>query len=150
MYFQLWESTENYTLCWISKILNQILTYDKIVKPLAPHRCGFESRQGLWILSCVEAIQLAYGTSVVILGCPFLPEQNARRGTWGLPAPVKLKRRQMTYAVSVWRYTQIKQKQTKIVTRSVLFRLKSIYLICINKYKLFMEKHANILNRKAA
>jgi hypothetical protein len=21
-------------------------------KPLAPHRCGFESRQGLWILSC--------------------------------------------------------------------------------------------------
>jgi hypothetical protein len=27
-----------------------------------PHRCGFESRQGLWILSCEEAIQLAYGT----------------------------------------------------------------------------------------
>jgi hypothetical protein len=43
-------------------------------KPLAPHRCGFESRQGLWILSCVEAIQLAYGTSVVLLRCPFVPE----------------------------------------------------------------------------
>jgi hypothetical protein len=41
-------------------------------KPLAPHRCGFESR--LWILSCEEAIQLAYGTSVVILRCPFVPE----------------------------------------------------------------------------
>jgi hypothetical protein len=29
-------------------------------KPLAPHRCGFESRQAIWILSCEEAIQLAY------------------------------------------------------------------------------------------
>jgi hypothetical protein len=43
-------------------------------KPLAPNRCGFESRQGLWILSCEEAIQLAYGTSVVLLRCPFVPE----------------------------------------------------------------------------
>jgi hypothetical protein len=43
-------------------------------KPLAPHRCGFESRQGLWILSCEEAIQLAYGTSVVLLRCLFVPE----------------------------------------------------------------------------
>jgi hypothetical protein len=43
-------------------------------KPLAPHRCGFESRQGLWILSCEEAIQLTYGTSVDLLGCPFVSE----------------------------------------------------------------------------
>jgi hypothetical protein len=43
-------------------------------KPLACHRCGFESRQGLWILSCEGAIQLAYGTSVVLLRCPFVPE----------------------------------------------------------------------------
>jgi hypothetical protein len=43
-------------------------------KPLVPHRCGFESRQGLWILLCEEAIQLAYGTSVVLLRCPFVPE----------------------------------------------------------------------------
>jgi hypothetical protein len=43
-------------------------------KPLAPHCCGFESRQGLCILSCEEAIQLAYGTSVVLLRCPFVPE----------------------------------------------------------------------------
>jgi hypothetical protein len=41
---------------------------------LAPHRCGFESRQGLWILSCEEAIELAYGTLVVLLRCPFVPE----------------------------------------------------------------------------
>jgi hypothetical protein len=43
-------------------------------KPLAPHRCGFKSCQGLWILSCEEAIQLAYGTYVVLLGYPFVPE----------------------------------------------------------------------------
>jgi hypothetical protein len=42
---------------------------------LAPHRCGFETGQGLWILSCEEAIQLAYGTSMVLLGCLFnVPE----------------------------------------------------------------------------
>jgi hypothetical protein len=43
-------------------------------KPLAPHRCGFESQQDLWILSCEEVIQLAYGMSVVLLRCQFMPE----------------------------------------------------------------------------
>jgi hypothetical protein len=43
-------------------------------KPLAPHRCVFESIQGLWILSCEEAIQLAYGRSVVLLGYQFVLE----------------------------------------------------------------------------
>jgi hypothetical protein len=27
-----------------------------------------------WIFSCEEAIQLAYGTTVVLLRCPFVPE----------------------------------------------------------------------------
>jgi hypothetical protein len=31
---------------------------------------------------------------------------NARIGTRGLPQPVKLERRRMTYTVSVWRQTQ--------------------------------------------
>jgi hypothetical protein len=43
-------------------------------KLLAAHRCGFVSRQRLWILSCEKAIQLAYGTSAVLIRCPFLPE----------------------------------------------------------------------------
>jgi hypothetical protein len=43
-------------------------------KPFAPHLCGFESRQELWIISCEEAIQLAYEMSVVLLRCPFVPE----------------------------------------------------------------------------
>jgi hypothetical protein len=43
-------------------------------KPLAPHHCVFESHKGLWILSCEEAFQLAYGTLVVLLRCLFVPE----------------------------------------------------------------------------
>ena len=41
---------------------------------LTPRRCGFESRQGLWILSCVKAIQLPYETSVVLFRCPLVLE----------------------------------------------------------------------------
>jgi hypothetical protein len=44
------------------------------VDPFAPHHCGFEYQQGLWILSCEEAIKLAYRMLVVVLGCPFVPE----------------------------------------------------------------------------
>jgi hypothetical protein len=43
-------------------------------KLLAPHRCGFVSLQGLWIHTCEEAIKLAYGMMVVLLGCLFVPE----------------------------------------------------------------------------
>jgi hypothetical protein len=49
-------------------------------KILALHLCGLEYRQGLWILSCEEAIQLAYGTSVVLLGCQLVPEIMHGRG----------------------------------------------------------------------
>jgi hypothetical protein len=48
-------------------------------KSLAPHCFGFESLQGVWILSCEEAIQLAYRMSVVLLRCPFVPEIMHRR-----------------------------------------------------------------------
>ena len=44
------------------------------LESLALHRCGFKSRKGLWILSCDEPIQLAYGTSDVLLRCLFKPE----------------------------------------------------------------------------
>jgi hypothetical protein len=43
-------------------------------KPLPPQFRGFEFRQGLYILSCKEAIQPAYRTSVVLLRCPFMLE----------------------------------------------------------------------------
>jgi hypothetical protein len=43
-------------------------------KPLAPHCLGLESRQRLLILSCEEAIQLAYGTSVILPRCPLMSE----------------------------------------------------------------------------
>ena len=41
---------------------------------LVTHRYGFNSRKGLWFLSCGEVIQLAFGTSMVLLGCPLVPE----------------------------------------------------------------------------
>jgi hypothetical protein len=69
----------NYTICYMSYwgVRGGVV---KVIyfKPLAPHHCGFESRQGLWILSCDEANQLAYGTSVVLLRCPFVPEKMHR------------------------------------------------------------------------
>jgi hypothetical protein len=43
-------------------------------KPLAPHHCGYKSLQGLWILSCEQALKLAYGMLIVLLGCLFMPE----------------------------------------------------------------------------
>jgi hypothetical protein len=47
-----------------NRILNEVKGFDKVFdfKPLAPHRCGFESQNGPWILSGEEAIQHAYGT----------------------------------------------------------------------------------------
>jgi hypothetical protein len=77
---------EYLTKCWFKVLIrqsvnvfnpisaNSLILHTNLLIPLAPHRCGFESRQGLWILSCEEAIQLAYGTSVVLLRCPFVPE----------------------------------------------------------------------------
>ena len=44
------------------------------LESLATHRCGFESCQRLWILSCEEAMQLAYGTLMVLLKCLLMPE----------------------------------------------------------------------------
>ena len=32
------------------------------LESLAPHCCGIESHQGYWILSCEEAVKLAYRT----------------------------------------------------------------------------------------
>ena len=42
------------------------------LESLAPHHCGFEFPKGL--LSCEEAIQLAYGTLMVLFRCPLVPE----------------------------------------------------------------------------
>jgi hypothetical protein len=38
---------------------------------------------------------------------------NARKGTWGLPPPVKLERRHMAYTVLVWRKTQSNKQRFK-------------------------------------
>jgi hypothetical protein len=43
-------------------------------KLLAAHHCGFKSQRWFWILSCGEAIKLAYRKLVVLLRCPFRSE----------------------------------------------------------------------------
>jgi hypothetical protein len=84
-------------------------------KPLAPHRCVLESRQGLWILSCEEAIQLAYGTSVVLLRCPFVPEiMHGRAPAWCLPPPVNVAKWPILCRCDV----KPKTKQTKKITKN--------------------------------
>ena len=66
------------------------------LESLTPHNCGFVSRRGIWILSCQKAIQLAYGTSVVLLRCPIVPEI-----TRGFSPQVKLESRHITFTVLI-------------------------------------------------
>jgi hypothetical protein len=51
-------------------------------KLLGSHRCGFEFQQGLWIITCKQAIQLAFGTLVVLHRFPFVPEIMHRRSSY--------------------------------------------------------------------
>jgi hypothetical protein len=64
-------------------------------KPVAPHRCGFKSCKGFWIISCEEDILLAYGRSTVLLWRPFwvffCNWNDGRVDTWGLPPPLSWK-----------------------------------------------------------
>jgi hypothetical protein len=66
-----------------------------------------------------RVMRLDYPASLQYVGgstqVPVRACNNARKGTRGLPPPVKLERRQMTYTVSVWRKTQ--DKQTNHATR---------------------------------
>lgn len=43
--------------------MNKIIGVTECLISLASHNCGFESRQVLMILTCDEAVQLAYGGS---------------------------------------------------------------------------------------
>jgi hypothetical protein len=50
---------------------------------------------------------------------------NARRGTWGLPLPVKPERRHMTYTVSVWRKTQ--SNKQKLYLWHITFSFTNVF-----------------------
>ena len=99
------------------------------IESFAPHWFGFKSHQGLRILSCEEAIQLTYKTSVVLLR----DWNNASpKGTQGLPA-------RMTFTVLVQRKTQPKKKKWKhkIITieANLIFFLRKLtcnFLNCKN------------------
>jgi hypothetical protein len=50
---------------------------------------------------------------------------NARKGTWGLPPPVKLERRQMTYTVPVWRKNLIKQTYNQMEENTLFLQVNA-------------------------
>jgi hypothetical protein len=64
---------------------------------------------------------------------------NARKGTWGLPPPVKLERRDMTYTVSMWRKTQNKQKK-KNSYHWVFLLVACISKNTLKSFELFMQR----------
>jgi hypothetical protein len=70
------------------------LTSNHLASPAA---VGLNPNRDFFILSCETAIQLAYGTSSILLRCPFVPEIMHGR------APeVFLEHGHMTFTVSVW------------------------------------------------
>ena len=85
---------------WIPDRLVRIVDLES----LAAHRLGFESRKGLRILSCESAI---YAASLQNVGGSTQVSvhawNNAWRGVWGLPPPVKMETRHITYIVLVRR-----------------------------------------------
>jgi hypothetical protein len=107
-------------------------------KPLALRRFGIESR--LLILdffmwgSYSASLRNVDGSTQV----PTRAWNNARKGTWGLPSPVKQKRRHMTYTytVSMWRKTQT-SKQTKLRHRCnlVAIDIHTMFILIIYNIK---------------
>ena len=55
-------------------------------------------------------LKLAYGTLVVLLRCPFVPEAMHLRGYWGLPPLVNLESHHLSFTVLVRHRTQLKNK----------------------------------------
>jgi hypothetical protein len=64
-------SFSNYSANTCPVAFTRFLLYKQ---PLAPHRCGLESRHGLLIISCKKAIQRADRLSAVLLIRSFVPE----------------------------------------------------------------------------
>jgi hypothetical protein len=99
------------------------------LKLLALHCIVFESRQGRWIHLCEGAFRLAYGTSVVLLMCPFV--------LW-IMHPRSLHRRYMTYAVSLWRLlNQTKTHRSLFSTATCIF-LVTHWIRILTRFKKFL------------
>ena len=76
---------------------------------------GFESHQGFWILSCDEAIQLAYWTMLVLLRCLLVPETRNE-------GPVKAEKSpyDLTWTVSARLKTQRNKREGNTWPKMVL------------------------------
>jgi hypothetical protein len=88
-------------------------------KPLAPQSCTDTLDSFMWG-SYPASLRNVGGSTQV----PVRAWNNARKGTWGPPPPVKLERRDMTCTVSMWRKTQ--NKQTNKQTNKAMCRNNAI------------------------
>ena len=95
------------------------------LESLVPHHCGFESQQGLdsFMWGSHPASLRNVGGSTQVPTCAW---NNAQRGTWGLPPPVKMESCHITFTVLVWRKSQM-----KIYTRNTYF-ISSLLSLCCN------------------
>jgi hypothetical protein len=83
----------------------------------------------------------SYPASLRNVGCstqvPVRVWNNARNGTWGLPPPVKLERRHMTYTVTVWRKPQLNKQTNKLKSwKDYWFSVNTLisYIISFNEW----------------
>jgi hypothetical protein len=69
--------------------------------------------------------------------------KDAQKGTWGLPPPLKLERRHMTYNVSVWRKTQLnmnlKFTDRKMETYEAISTTSTCYEQSLNTSKFLLS-----------
>ena len=96
------------------------------LESLAPHCCVFESCQGHWVLSCEEAFQIAYCTSVVIgsTEVPTCVRKKAQYGTHGFPQSLKAGKSLR----SVVRLKTQHKDQTLLMFNEVLYKTFFLYM----------------------
>ena len=94
------------------------------IESLVSHFCEFESCQGLCILLCEEAIQLAYSVSgsTHVLAHAW---SNAGRGISGLPPPVKLESHNISIKLQCWCNIKPSQKKTHKKQNNIIFYISS-------------------------
>jgi hypothetical protein len=77
---------------------------------------------------------------------PVCAWNNVQKSTWGLPPPVRLERRHMTYTVSVWHKTQLNKHimcyyDKKVLNKNILVCVISFLNMIYKLYARKKSKH---------
>jgi hypothetical protein len=108
-------------LCYYGGICGKVIEVVD-TKALAPRHWGFYSHHGFWILSCEEAIQLVYRTSMVLVWCLFMPEIYGC--TCSLPQTIKLECRYMNSTVLLQH--KKREKNSYVIIPLMIYLLYSL------------------------